>query len=118
MRSLASLHEYIARKAAEIQQFEVELRGIAVLNHRQRALIRHAMRHPGKFYTVKGHQLSHNVSYESARSDLLNLAERDLFEATRDAGGKGSRWVFIAKPELTAKLAVLATRASGAGTSF
>ena len=118
MRSLASLHEYIARKAAEIQQFEVELRGIAVLNHRQRALIRHAMRHPGKFYTVKGHQLSHNVSYESARSDLLNLAERDLFEATRDAGGKGSRWVFIAKPELTAKLAVLATRASGSGTSF
>jgi Fic family protein len=113
MRALASLHEYIARKAQEIQQFEKELQGTAVLNHRQRALIRHAMRHPGKFYTVKGHRTSHNVSYESARSDLLDLAKRDLLEAKREGGGSGNRWMFLAKPQLTGRLAAMGNRASG-----
>jgi len=116
MRALASLHEYIARKTQEIQQFEKELQGTAVLNHRQRALIRHAMRHPGKFYTVKGHRLSHNVSYESARSDLLDLSKRDLLEAKRESGGSGNRWMFFAKPQLIERLAALGSRAPGSGT--
>lgn len=118
MRSLESLHEYIARKAAEIQQSETELRGIDVLNHRQRALIRHALRHPGQLYTVKGHQLSQNVSYESARSDLLDLARRDLLEATRDAKAQGNKWVFTARTQLTGRLAAMASRASGSATLF
>jgi Fic family protein len=118
MRALTSLHEYIARKAEEIRQFETELRGAAVLNHRQRALIRHAMRHPGTFYTVKGHQVGQNVSYESARADLLDLAKRDLLEAKRENSGSGGKWVFIAKPQLTGRLAAMGSRASGSATLF
>ncbi len=113
MRALASLHEYIGRKTQEIRQFESELRQSAILNHRQRALIRHAMRHPGSFYTVKGHQLSHNVSYESARSDLLDLAKRELLEAQRANATRGSKWVFIAKPQLAERLAAMGSRGSG-----
>src|SRR5438067_1054054 len=45
-RALESLHEYIARKAAELERLELELRGIESLNHRQRSLIQHAARHP------------------------------------------------------------------------
>jgi Fic family protein len=111
MRALASLHEYIGRKVDEIRQFEAELRGSTALNHRQRALIRHAMRHPGTFYTVKGHQVGQNVSYESARADLLDLAKRDLLEAKKE--GQGSRWIFIAKPQLIGRLAAMGSRASG-----
>ncbi len=115
MGALASLHEYIARKTQEIRQFESELSQSAILNHRQRALIRHAMRHPGTFYTVKGHQLSHNVSYESARSDLLNLAKRELLEAQRTNATRGSKWIFVAKPQLAERLAAMGSRASGSG---
>lgn len=116
MHALASLHDYIVRKTAEIRQFEAELRGISVLNHRQRELIRHAMRHPGQFYTIKGHQLSHNVSYESARSDLLDLANRDLLEARQERRGKGAPWVFMAKSQLMGRLVAMAGRASGSAT--
>jgi Fic family protein len=115
MGALASLHEYIARKTQEIRQFESELSQSAILNHRQRALIRHAMRHPGTFYTVKGHQLSHNVSYESARSDLLDLAKRELLEAQRTKATRGSKWIFVAKPQLAERLAAMGSRASGSG---
>ena len=116
MRSLASLHEYIGRKTAEIRRFETELRGAGILNHRQRALIRHAMRHPGRFYTVKGHQLSHAVSYESARSDLLDLTKRELLEAQREHSGKTGRWVFVAKPQLMGRLATMGSNSSGSAT--
>jgi Fic family protein len=103
MRALDSLHEYIARKTREIRTLEKELQGIEILNHRQRALVRHAVRHPGKRYTVAEHQRSQNVSYESARSDLLNLVERELLES-RMAGNK---WIFTAPAQLGARLATL-----------
>jgi Fic family protein len=105
MRALESLHAYIARKANEIQRFEAELQGIETLNHRQRTLIRHAVRHPGKRYTVSEYQRTHNISYESARSDLLDLAQRDLFRGWRE----GKRWIFTPQTQLTGRLASLGT---------
>ncbi len=103
MRALESLHAYIARKTREIRSFEGELRGIQVLNHRQRALIRHAVRHPGKHYTVAEHQRSHNVSYESARSDLLDLVRRSLLTSMM----VGKKWIFTPQSQLTGRLAAL-----------
>ncbi len=112
MRALTSLHDYIARKTEEMRRFEAELRGIEVLNYRQRAVILHAARHPGKRYTVEEHRRSHNVSYESARSDLLNLAERGLLTKTRE----GKKWIFIPAPQLTGRLAAIGVQ--GSGTPF
>jgi Fic family protein len=103
MRALDSLHEYISRKTHEIRNLEKELQGIEILNHRQRALIRHAVRHPGKRYTVAEHQRSQNVSYESARSDLLDLVERRLL----DKAMIGKKWIFTAQPHLSGRLAAL-----------
>jgi len=103
MRALKSLHAYIARKADEIRRFEAELQGVGLLNHRQRALIRHAVRHPDKRYTVQEHRRSHNVSYESARSDLLDLVSRNLFMGVRE----GKKWAFYPQQQLTGRLAAL-----------
>ena len=103
VRALESLHMYIARKTREIRNFEGELRGIQVLNHRQRGLIRHAVRHPGKHYTVAEHQRSHNVSYESARSDLLDLVRRNLLTSMM----VGKKWIFTPQSHLTGRLAAL-----------
>ena len=104
MRAIESLHEYIGRKTREIRAFEAELNGIQILNHRQRALIRHAMRHPGNRYSVEEHRRSHNVSYESARLDLINLAARGLFSSMR----VGKKSLFSPDPQLATRLAALA----------
>lgn len=108
MRALDSLHAYIAKKTREIRSFEGELRGIQVLNHRQRALIRHAVRHPGKHYTVAEHQRSQNVSYESARSDLLDLVQRNLLTSMM----VGKRWIFTPQSHLTGRLTALGANRS------
>ncbi len=109
-RAIVSLHEYIARKTAEIQRFETELRGIELLNSRQRALVRHAVRHPGTRYTIEEHRHSNNIAYETARSDLLDLSRRDLFVQSRE----GKRWVFTAQPQLMGRLAAIGTSGSAA----
>jgi Fic family protein len=109
MSALASLHDYIARKAEELRHFEAELQGISVLNYRQRAIIRHAVRHPGKRYTVEEHRRSHNISYESARSDLLDLSKRNLLLGRRE----GKKWVFVPQPQLAGRLVAIGSSGSG-----
>jgi Fic family protein len=70
--SIANLHAYIDRKTQEVRESEGMLRG-GNYNHRQLALISHALRHPGAVYTVAGHQESHLTANETARKDILGL---------------------------------------------
>lgn len=99
-RAVRELHKYIERKTAQLRVMEGELRGVVVLNHRQRALIAHALRHPHQLYTAKSHQLSHNVAYETARTDLLDLARRELLHAEK----VGKSWRFTPVTNLEEKL--------------
>ncbi len=39
-----------------------------------------AIRHAGARYTIKSHQRSHAVAYDTARTDLLELADPGLLE--------------------------------------
>jgi Fic family protein len=78
--AIHELHLYLERKTKEIKEAEQHLKGFCHLNHRQRALISHALRHPDARYTFRSHRLSHNVVYETARTDLLDLAEKGLLE--------------------------------------
>ncbi len=79
-RSILDLHDYLKRKMAEVRETESLLRAVQGLNHRQVALISHAVRHPGSTYTIASHRSSHQVVYETARSDLLELADRGLLD--------------------------------------
>jgi Fic family protein len=102
-RAIKELHDYIARKTRALQAIESRLHGITVLNHRQQALISHALRHPQQRYTFSSHQMSHNVVYQTARTDLLNLARRGLL-----TGRKVSRtWYFTPVPDLEDRLSRL-----------
>lgn len=54
----------------------------ARLNPRQRALLDHALRRPAQIYTFESHQGSHGISYQTARTDLLDLLEQELLVET------------------------------------
>jgi Fic family protein len=78
-RSIDDLYAYLGRKTTEVRETERRLRE-ADLNHRQKALLGHALRHPDADYTFHSHQVSHGVVYQSARTDLLDLEQRGYLE--------------------------------------
>ena len=82
-RALEALHEYIARKTEQRQHLESVVLGLADLNHRQRALLGHALRHPNYRYTIEGHRMWHGVVYQTARADLLELTDQKLLDARK-----------------------------------
>ncbi|MCP4590127.1 MAG: Fic family protein [bacterium] len=99
-RAVGELHEYVERKTRQLRALEGELRGMTALNHRQRAVISHALRHPDQRYTIESHQRSHAVVYQTARTDLLNLAKRELLHAEKF----GREWRFTPVPDLEERL--------------
>lgn len=102
-QAIKTLYEYIELKAKRLQAIENKLRGIQVLNHRQRALISHALRHSYQKYTFRSHQISHNVVYQTSRLDLLNLENRGLLTSQKI----GKTWYFTPVSGLEEKLAKL-----------
>ncbi len=99
-RALDELHTYIASKAAQMKAMGQELRSMVLFNHRQRELLSHALRHPHHRYTIEGHKRSHNIVYQTARTDLLNLKERGILEARK----VGRTWYFTPASDIEVKL--------------
>ncbi|MEP2775605.1 MAG: Fic family protein [Luteolibacter sp.] len=95
-KAIDSLHNYIAKKTRETRENQIRLRDMRHLNHRQQALMGHALRHPGTVYTIEGHQRSHDTAYNTARTDLLDLEKQDLLLK----GKSGKKMVFHASPGL------------------
>ena len=102
LRAIENLDQYLQRKIAQIREVETRLRNVASFNHRQLALLGHALRHPGTEYTIKSHQRSHNVAYATARSDLLALSRAKLV-IERRLGAK--TMMFLAPEDLEQRLA-------------
>lgn len=104
LRAIAELHDYLARKAAQLRDAEQLLRSSLRLrtefNGRQLSLVDHAMRNPGFVYTIDSHSRLHNVSFETARQDLLHLAAKQLVEQRK----KGRRFIFISPNDLRQRL--------------
>jgi Fic family protein len=98
--AVEDLHKYIKMKAANLKAMEIELRSMVLFNHRQRALISHALRHPHHLYTIEGHKRSHNVVYQTARTDLLHLKDRGILEARK----RGKRWHFTPSMDIETRL--------------
>jgi Fic family protein len=84
LRAIEDLHLYLARKAREKHDAEALLRRASAasgdLNPRPVALLRHAMKTPSARYTISSHRVSHGVTYQTARTDLLRLAALGYLE--------------------------------------
>ena len=99
-QAVTNLHTYLERKAGEIGALQQRLEGLDGINHRQLALLRHALRHAGCRYSVLSHQSSHGVSNQTARSDLQKLSGFGLLIPGKD----GKREIFRVPGDLAARL--------------
>lgn len=86
-QAISGLHGYIARKSAENRRAEALLKSPAIFgknfNHRQRALLAHAIHSPESVYTVATHQAAHRVTYPTALNDLKGLVGAKLLQKQR-----------------------------------
>ena len=105
-RAIKQLHAYIERKRKEVLNVEAQLKYLRRLNHRQQALIIHALRHPFQEYTIASHQRSHGIAYGTARADLLELVNLELLEQ----GKRGKAMVFDVSVQLKERLMELSKK--------
>lgn len=79
-RAIKEFYTYYYKKIEDIEDFDKILEDNESLrkefNVRQIAIIKHALKHPGYIYTIKEHSIINNVVYDTARKDLLQLAEK------------------------------------------
>ena len=101
-QAVDALIAYLHRKTAQTSETLRLLRRTS-LNHRQVALLTHALRNPDAEYTIRSHATSHGVVNQSARTDLLDLHARGLLE--RRTAGRAFR--FYPVPGLPARLEAL-----------
>ncbi len=99
-KAIGQLHLYLKKKAAQLRQTESLLRQYVHLNHRQIALLSHALRHSDARYSIRSHQTSHNVANQTARSDLLDLTNRGLLVQRKI----GRTMYFSPAPDLEGRL--------------
>ena len=106
LAAMRQLQAFLARKARQMREIDRRLDGPGagtVLNYRQRALLARLRRHPDGAYTIESHRRSHNVTYQTARSDLLKLVELELLEQ----GRRGRTFVFRGRPDFAERLGKL-----------
>ncbi len=100
IRAIQELNQHLQRKMAEVKKVESLIKDSTEFNHRQIALLSHALRHADGFYTVETHRSSHSISTQTARTDLMKLADRGLLVR----GTLGKAYYFLAPQDLPQRL--------------
>jgi Fic family protein len=108
--AIKALHKYLSEKTREIADTRrliassPKLKG--KLNHRQLAAMEYFMKHSHVIYRIQEHQTANGVTYETARTDLLELVDLGLLEKHRE----GKAFVFQMPQKLRQRLAARAER--------
>lgn len=104
IQAIEGLHGYLKRKADERDRAHTLLKPSsrlgASLNHRQRELLLDAVRHPHKSYQIDRHMRVHDVTYQTARTDLNSLVTLGLMSCQR----LGRAFHYTPDPGLVEKL--------------
>ena len=99
-RAVEELHAYLRRKIKEVREVERLIRGSDDFNHRQLAVLSDAIRNPERTYTFQVHAATHNVTHETARTDLSQLTAKGLLVRRK----QGHRYLFNPAADLSEKL--------------
>jgi Fic family protein len=104
VQAINALYEHLNKQSQEISETERLLYTNHALqnklNYRQVAIIKHALKHPNMHYQIEGHRQSHNVTYDTARNDLLNLDKLGLLLKQKT----GKAFTFIAPADLRKRI--------------
>ena len=104
LRAIEELLDYLSKKSEERREFENRIRQSKslqqALNHRQISVLNRALKHSDAIFTVASHRGSHNITYDTARTDLLKLADLGLLDKTKI----GRAFAFVPVRELGARL--------------
>lgn len=106
LRSIDDLEAYISTKSRELSDISAYLRPSIGLNYRQIALLTHALRHPSQHYTFLSHKTSQGVTYQTARTDLLDLVDRELLDKRKS----GRTFIFVPVRNLGEKIREMSGR--------
>ena len=106
-RAINDMLDYLERKSNEIRnvaQIVEKSPGLQkLLNYRQMTLINRALKTPESIFYIESHRGAHNVTYDTARTDLLKLVDLGLLEKTKI----GKAFAFNAVKNLKQKLDAL-----------
>ncbi len=103
--AIEALHTYLSEKTREIADTRrliassPKLKG--KLNHRQIAVVERFLKQAHLVYRIQEHRNAHQVTYETARTDLLDLVDLGVLEKYRE----GKSFVFRMREKLREKLA-------------
>lgn len=105
LNGLSVLYQYLQQKQREQAQLHTRLKTLQThekqLNHRQTALLAHAIKRPEEYFTIESHQRSHQIAYATARADLLSLAALGFLNESTHGGRKK---VFYPAPDISQRL--------------
>lgn len=90
------LREYIRSKQEQVGLARKMFSSDSRLNHRQREMVLRAARNPERCFTIKEHERYSNVTYATARADLLSLVTWGYLKMVQ----VGKRFEFMAAERL------------------
>ena len=102
-KAIDELHRYLDEKVAQRRGIERRLRLASLLNVRQLDVVGHALRHPNAQYYIRQHETKYGVVYQTARTDLLGLADKGLLIKHKS----GRTFYFCPSPQLERELTIL-----------
>lgn len=100
--AIRELVDYIKHKQKEIHKIDYIVKKYPDLNDRQKSLIKDAFDNPDNQYTISTHQNINNITYETARTDLLYLAKEQLLNKIK----KGRKFYFVPAQKLHSKIKI------------
>ena len=100
LRAIEELLEYLRKKSDEHKELETLIQTSVKLkeslNHRQIALLTRALKNPDAVFKIESHRGAHNVTYDTARTDLLKLDDLGLLAKSK----RGRAFVFLVPPNI------------------
>ncbi|MBI5144800.1 MAG: Fic family protein [Candidatus Omnitrophica bacterium] len=91
---------YLAKQQKELSETVKFLRDYPGLNYRQYDILYHALSHPDAMYTIEYHKNNYGIVYQTARTDLIDLATKGLLEQEK----RGKLFYFIPSSNIHKKL--------------
>lgn len=103
LKSIGFLRSYLSEQTKELRQTHQLLRGPVqkALNHRQVALVAHALKNPNQLYDIQSHQTSNGITYQTARTDLLGLEGLGLLAKFK----RGKAFIFQSPQDVAERIA-------------